>query len=68
MFRVFKNDADTEVAESCCPTYNDMLRLNEFDTDLDMPHLMGPSEIQPNGRWADPELTELMNPGDFQNQ
>ena len=32
-----KNDSDTEVAESCYPTVNDMLRRGESDTDPDMP-------------------------------
>ena len=28
-----KNGSDTEVAESCYPTFNDMMRLDESETD-----------------------------------
>ena len=38
-FYLRKNDSDTEVAESCYPTANDMLRRGESDTDPDMPSL-----------------------------
>ena len=42
-----KNDHDTEVAVSCYPTFNDMVRLEESDTDPDMPPLMDRGMIRP---------------------
>ena len=45
-FRVWKNDSDTEVTDDCVPTWSEMMRLNESDTDSDIPYLIGPPEIQ----------------------
>ena len=41
-----KNDPDNDWADDCFATFNDMMRLDESDTDSDMPYLVGPSEIQ----------------------
>ena len=41
-----RNDPDGEWAGDCFPTFNDMMRLDESDTDSDTPYLIGPSGIQ----------------------
>ena len=56
-FRLRGNDSDAEVAESFYPTYSDMRRLRDGDTDSDMPHLVGTSENQHNGQETDSQFT-----------
>ena len=41
-----KNDSDNEWEDGCFPTFGDMMRLEESDTDPDMPYLADPEEIQ----------------------
>ena len=38
--------ADNELVGDCFPAFNDVMRLDDGDTDSDMPYLIGPSEIR----------------------
>ena len=66
-FWVCKNDLDADVArDSGYPAYNEMLMLDESDTDSNTPQLVDPMEIQPGGQETDSEFMEIPNPGDLQ--
>ena len=54
-----KNDSDAEVTESSYPTFNDVMRKDESDTDSDIPALVGPGENSPGGNRIDSEDVDL---------
>ena len=56
-FWVRKNDSESDATESCYPTYNDLMRVGESDTDSDMPLLMNPDHMH-RGWETDSEFTE----------
>ena len=64
-FPLCKNESDTEVTEGCYPTFNDMVRKDESDTDPDMPPLKGPMGISPGGRDIDSYFSGIPNPSDI---
>ena len=47
-FSLRKNDSDTEVADSWYPTFNDMMRMDESDTDPDMPAMVDQKDLSPD--------------------
>ena len=54
-----KKDPDSEVTESCYPTFNDAMRKDESDTDSDIPALVDPGENSPGGNRSDSEDVDL---------
>ena len=54
-----KNDSDNEVKDSWYPTFNDMVRMGESDTDSDMPALVEIGENSPSGHRSDSAYEDL---------
>ena len=41
-----KNDSDNERVGDCFPTFGEIMKLGESDTDSEMPYLIDPTEIK----------------------
>ena len=56
-----RNGSGADVTESCYPTFNDMMRLGESDTDSDMPRLVDVNKKGDGGRDSGADLSGDIN-------